>query len=113
MELSGYVTNPDLYQDKLKEVVGRIRPLLETYLHYKYPLNWREKEWLGDMIGSIRDAQSHDAIASCKCLLEELEDVNTYTQRFHHRVTGVSADVPDPIELKTYVELALRIVHHA
>ena len=113
MELAGYVDNPDLYQDKLKEVVGRIRPLLETYLHYKYPLNFGEKVWLGDMIGCIKNAQIHDVIAPCKCLVTELEDVNTYTQRFHHRITGISADVPDPIELKTYVNLALKIVHHA
>lgn len=113
MELSGYVTHPDLYQDKLKEVIGRIRPLLETYLHYKYPVNFAGKVWLGDMIGSIRDAQSDDVIAPCKCLVADLEDVNTYTQRFHHRVTGISADVPDPIELQTYVKRALKIVHHA
>jgi len=113
MELSGYVTNPDYYQEKLKEIVGRIRPLLETYLHYKYPLDLGEKVWLGDMIGRIRDAQSNDVIAPCKCLVADLEDVNTYTQRFHHRVTGISADVPDPIELQTYVKQALKIVHHA
>ena len=113
MELAGYVDNPDLYHDKLKEVVGRIRPLLETYLHYKYPLNFGEKVWLGDMISCIKNAQIHDVMAPCKCLVTDLEDVNAYTQRFHHRVTGVSADVPDPIELKTYVNLALKIVHHA
>lgn len=112
-ELSGYVTNPVQYQNRLKEVVGRIRPLIETYLHYKYPLSWGDKKWLGDMIKKIRESQPNDAIHSCNGLLQKLEDVNNYTQRFHHRVNGVTADVPDPRELMTYVKMALEIVHHA
>lgn len=112
-ELSDYVMRPERYQDRLKEVVGRIRPLLETYLRYKYPLAWGEKEWLGDMIGKIRNTVPDDIIYACNCLVSNLEDVNNYTQRFHHRVTGVSADVPDPRELITYVKRALEIVHHA
>ena len=112
-ELSGYLTNPEHYQNQLKEVVGRIRPLLETYLHYKYPLSWGDKKWLGDMIKEIRESQPNAAFHSCNCLLQKLEDVNNYTQRFHHRVNGVTADVPDPRELVTYVKMALEIVHHA
>ena len=112
-ELSGYLTNPEHYQNQLKEVVGRIRPLLETYLHYKYPLSWGDKKWLGDMIKEIRESQPNVAFHSCNCLLQKLEDVNNYTQRFHHRVNGVTADVPDPRELMTYVKMALEIVHHA
>lgn len=112
-ELSAFVTHPEQYQNHPKEIVGRIRPLLETYLRYKYPLAWREQDWLGDMIGKIRLAQPNDTIYPCNCLVPQLEDINTYTQRFHHRVTGVSADVPDLRELRTYVKLTLEIVHHA
>lgn len=112
-ELSGYMENPEQYQDRQKEIVGRIRPLLETYLRSKYPLTWEENDWLGEMIRKIRTSQTNDIIGSCQCLVTKLEDLNTYTQRFHHRVTGVTADVLDLIELQTYVRLALEIVHHA
>ncbi len=112
-ELSDYTNNPGLYTNRLKEVVGRIRPLLETYLRYKYPQAWSETEWLGDMIGKIRQSSASDIIHSCTCLVEKLESVNNYTKRFHHRVNGMSADVPEARELKTYVEMTLEIIHHA
>ncbi|MBR6463193.1 AAA family ATPase [bacterium] len=112
-ELSDYVANPGQYQNRLKEVVGRIRPLLETYLHYKYPLSWGDKQWLGEMIKEIRESQPNDVIYPCSDLLQNLDDVNNYTQRFHHRVNGETADVPDPRELMIYVKKALEIVHHA
>lgn len=113
LELSSYKSNPTKYQNQLKEVCGRIRPLLETYLHYKYPSSWGDKQWLGDMIQKIRNSHPDDVFNSCNCLLNDLEEVNDYTQRFHHRVNGISADIPDPIELLTYVQKALSIIHHA
>lgn len=112
-ELFDYANNPGLYTNRLKEVVGRIRPLLETYLRYKYPQAWSETEWLGDMIGKIRQSSASDIIHSCICLVEKLESVNNYTKRFHHRVNGMTADVPEARELKTYVEMTLEIIHHA
>ena len=112
-ELSDYVNNPGMYANRLKEVVGRIRPLLETYLRYKYPQVWSENDWLGDMIGKIQHSSVSDIIHPCACLVQRLESVNDYTKRFHHRVNGMSADVPDARELKTYVAMTLEIIHHA
>ena len=112
-ELSDYVNNPGSYANRLKEVVGRIRPLLETYLRYKYPQAWNENDWLGDMVGKIQRSSDSDIIHPCACLVQKLESVKDYTKRFHHRVNGMSADVPEPRELKTYVEMTLEIIHHA
>lgn len=112
-ELLDYANNPGLYTNRLKEIVGRIRPLLETYLRYKYPQAWNEKEWLGDMIGKIQHSSASDVIHPCACIVQQLESINNYTKRFHHRVSGMAADVPEPRELRTYVAMALEIIHHA
>lgn len=112
-ELSDFATNSERYRDRLKEVVSRIRPLLETYFRYKYPLVWNDQDWLGDMIGKIRTSNTNDIVYPCNCLVQELDEINTYTKRFHHRVSGVTADVPDPIELGVYVNRTLKIIHHA
>jgi hypothetical protein len=39
----------------LLDVVRKMRVVLETYLRTTYPSCFRENEWLGDMVGKIRD----------------------------------------------------------
>jgi wobble nucleotide-excising tRNase len=93
-----------------KEIAVTLRIILEEYLRLKFPLDWKENDWLGDMIGAIRGAQSGDVLFGCKHLETELAAVNNYSKRFHHRSTGASADVPDARELKSYVEQTLSII---
>lgn len=112
-ELLDYVKNSNFHHAHLLEVVERIRPLLETYFQYKFPTAWTDNDWLGDMIEKIRNAASNESICTCKCLVKDLSEINDYTKRFHHRTQGVSADIPDPIELRQYVLRTLEVIHHA
>ena len=89
-----------------------LRTILEEYLQLKFPLRWETGvDWFGTMIGKIRSANGDDPLVSCQGRVEDLSQVNEYSQRFHHRTTGVTADVPDARELVTYARQALSIIH--
>lgn len=113
LELLDFTTNPGSYLNRLLEVAGRIRPLLETYFQYKFPTAWNDTDWLGVMIDKIRQSTPNDTIHACLCLAKELEEINNFTKRFHHRTQGISADVPDPNELRQYVLRTLKVIHQA
>ncbi len=95
----------------LKEIADTIRVILEEYLRLKFPKSWAENDWLGDMIRKIREAQSGSPLFYCQSLVDELSNINSYSQRFHHGASGEIADEPDPRELKTYVDRTLRVIH--
>lgn len=109
--LHNYSENPADHLQHLKEVADTLRIILEEYLHLKFPKAWAEKDWLGDMIRKIREAQTGTPLSHCQPLVEELGHINTYSQRFHHGGTGELADEPEARELKTYVDRTLRVVH--
>lgn len=85
--------------------------ILEEYLRLKFPKSWVENDWLGDMIRKIREAQNVDPLRHCQNLVDELSNINTYSQRFHHGAVGETADEPEPRELKVYVDRTLRVIH--
>jgi len=111
-ELSDFIANPGNYGDRLPGVALTLRTILEEYLHLKFPLRWTDRDfWFGTMIGEIESAVQGDPLFSCKGLLVDLNDVNNYSKRFHHRSTGVIADVTDARELITYAKQTLKIIH--
>lgn len=66
------------------EVARCIRPVLEGYLRVRFPDEFEPKEWLGQFIEKIRDANERDSLASMKGKLEELANINDFSKRFHH-----------------------------
>ena len=93
----------------LRDVARKIRPLLECYIHYRFPGQFTDKEWLGDMIGNIQnkgeDHQLYD-------LVEELNAINDFSKKYHHDTNQAKADTEhiDDDELQTYVKRTLEIV---
>lgn len=111
-ELAAFIANPANYNDKLNGVAGTLRTILEEYLQLKFPLRWTGQDyWFGTMIGAIRDSTGDDPLTQCQALLTDLSSVNEFSQRFHHRTTGATADVPDARELVTYAKQVLGIIH--
>jgi wobble nucleotide-excising tRNase len=111
-ELTGFIANPAEYSGHLNAIAGTLRTILEEYLQLKFPLRWASQDyWFGTMIGAIRGATGDDPLVRCRSLVDDLTSVNEYSQRFHHRTTGATADVPDARELVTYARQALRIIH--
>lgn len=110
--LCNFLSDPADFANQLNNVARDLRVILEEYLKYKYPRAWAEdSDWLGDMIRKIREAPAHDPIANLQHLVTELEQVNEYSKRFHHRSIGATADTPDATELLSYARQALSIIH--
>ena len=69
------------------------------------------KEWLGDFIAKVRSAPIDSFLSPPQALLEDLEDINDYSKKYHHE-TNPSAD-SEPIndgELRSFVRRTLEVV---
>jgi wobble nucleotide-excising tRNase len=110
--LTNFAGNPTHYANQLTGIALILRTILEEYLQLKFPLRWVDRDyWFGTMIGEIEGATEGDPLFSCRGLLTDLNQVNNYSKRFHHRSTGVIADVTDVRELVTYAKQTLGIIH--
>lgn len=94
-----------------REVAQTIRPVLEEYLKLKLPHAFADNEWLGQFIDKIRNAPDTDPIAAAKVVLKDVERINEYSKRYHHRSNpAADTELVDEAELLTYVELTLEVV---
>lgn len=109
--LDSYSESPASHILRIKEVAGTLRLTLEDHLRLKYPKAFETNDWLGDMIRKIREAEATSPLFHYQQLAEELGNINTYSQRFHHGTGGAITSEPDPSELKTYVVRTLKIIH--
>lgn len=79
-----------------------LRPLLESYIRYRFPNQIPEGIWLGEMIGIIRNNPDHPL----QGVYADLDDINAYTAPFHH-----NANEPfNPDEVRTFAVRTLKIV---
>ncbi|WNH48300.1 AAA family ATPase [Stenotrophomonas aracearum] len=97
-----------------KELVAKsLRPLIEGYIHRRFPLNVPRNRNLGDVLKLIRDAGTGDPLHALGDKLEELQALNDYTIPFMH-VEGEPAPDLSQIEegeLAAYSERAVRVVY--
>jgi wobble nucleotide-excising tRNase len=94
---------------ELIDIARRIRPVLEGYLRYRFPNQFPDGEWLGDMIGRIRETGAGHPLSAA---LEELEAINDFSKKYHHDTNPGKADA-EPLndgELQLYVKRTLAIV---
>lgn len=95
-----------------RSIAKTIRPMLEGYLHRRFPGRIPKDLLFGQVVVLIRDAADPSPLCHAQSLVEELNEINGYSGQFHHD-TNPSADtvvVVEP-ELKTFVERALGVVH--
>ena len=96
----------------LREIARCIRPLIETNLRLRFPGRFPQGEWLGNMIGRIRDSDENQPLLPLKPFLNELSEINDYSKHYHHGENPDDADTY-PIqdaELKAYVERTLKVI---
>lgn len=98
--------------DDTRSVAKGVRPLLEGYLHRRFPGLLPKDLMLGGVINLIRDAVPPSPLLHARGLVEELKEINNYAGQFHHD-TNDSADTVNVMaaELKVYVERALLVIH--
>jgi wobble nucleotide-excising tRNase len=104
--LSSYLLNG---AKDLIDIARRIRPVLEGYHRYRFPHQFPDNEWLGDMIKRIRDSAGAHPMSPA---LEELESINDYSKKYHHDTNPGKADSEaiNDGELQGYVQRTLVIV---
>lgn len=95
-------------QGDSRDVVQKIRPVLEAYCRNLSPLQFREQDELGRMIAIIRDDGATHQLTE---ILEDLNELNIYSRQYHHAYNQNAATEPiDDEELLGYVERTLKLV---
>jgi len=92
---------------ELRDVVQKIRPVLETYCRTLGAGILCETDMLGGIVGKIRAAgANHQLFPLC----EGLEELNDYTRRYHHGENPQAATEPiSDGELQGYVRRTLEM----
>ncbi len=94
----------------LLDVVRKMRVVLETYCRTTYSGSFADGDWLGDMVGKIRDGgAAHPAAA----LYDELDQINDYSKQYHHgeNMQDATPDDIDSTALTGYARRTLKIVN--
>jgi len=94
-----------------RHIAQTVRPLMEHWLKNKFPGLVRDGEMLGKFISSVRSADLESPLASAKAILEDLEDINGFSKRYHHAANpSASAEPIDDTELTSFVKRTLGVV---
>jgi hypothetical protein len=72
----------------------------------EFPFN--SKKWLGNFVEAVRDAAPGSKLAALKPFYNELDDINSYSQKFHH--SGWESAVVDEGELRSHVSRTLDLI---
>lgn len=105
--VEGSMNNADL-----QSIAKAIRPMLEGYLHRRFPCRIKRSWMFGTILSEVGRAESNDPLKYLESLVTELNYINRFAGKFHHD-TNAAADtvtVGDE-ELKTFAERALKVVH--
>ncbi|MCU7853373.1 MAG: AAA family ATPase [Candidatus Thiodiazotropha sp. (ex Monitilora ramsayi)] len=94
------------------EVARSIRPMLEGYLHRRFPGMINSGLLFGQVINLINDAAQDSPLTHAQNITTELNEINNYAGQYHHD-TNPAADQVQIIdgELRNFVERAIRVVH--
>ncbi len=96
-----------------RSVANAIRPLLEGYLHRRFPGLLPKDLLFGKVVALIRDSVEDSPLSHARNLVDELNEINDYAGQFHHNTNtdGAASIAVTASELKSYVDRALTIIH--
>ncbi|MBF0344976.1 MAG: AAA family ATPase [Nitrospirae bacterium] len=105
-DLQSYVTNG---AGAHIDIIRKMRVVLETYMRTTYPINFSDRDWLGDIVRKIRGDTDHPAAP----MYDELNEINDYTAPYHHdeNVADYTPDTIDSTELLGFARRTLKIVN--
>jgi wobble nucleotide-excising tRNase len=96
---------------KDRDIVKKVRIVLETYCRSTYPGSFAATDRLGGMVEKIKkEGAAHPAWSA----VDELEQINDYSRDHHHGEDPEDggADFIDPAELAGFVKRTLRLVNN-
>jgi len=94
------------------EIARSIRPMLEGYLHRRFPSLINGGLLFGQVIDLISNAQPPSPLINAQTITNELNEINRYAGQFHHD-TNPAADqvqITDG-ELLSFVERSLAVIY--
>ena len=95
----------------LRHVASCIRLVIEEYLRMKCPDQFPRTDTLGGFIRKIREAPPGTPLAMAQPLLGDLDDLNGYSRRYHHRDNpGFATEPITDTELQAYVRRTLALL---
>lgn len=95
-------------QGNARDVIQKLRPILEAYCRNVYPTQFREQEMMGGIITIIRAA---GAVHPLYVIVEDLDEINVYCRRYHHGENpNAATEIVDDAELQGYVRRTLKLV---
>lgn len=94
------------------DVARSLRPMLEGYLHRRFPGLINRGLLFGQIVDAINNAPNGSPLVHAQNITNELNEINGYAGQFHHD-TNPSADQVQIIdgELRGFVERAINVVH--
>lgn len=107
-DLQAYITTG---AGKDRDMIRKMRIILETYCRSTYPGSFEPNERLGGMVEKIKKTgDQHPAWA----IVDELEQINEYSRDHHHGEDPEDGirDTIDPQELTGYVKRTLRMANN-
>jgi wobble nucleotide-excising tRNase len=97
-----------LGEGEQRDVIQKIRPILEAYCRNLYPTQFTDQDTLGVIVGRIRAAGAGHPLSP---IVDDLDEVNMYCRRYHHGENPNAATEPiDDAELQGYVRRTLGLV---
>jgi wobble nucleotide-excising tRNase len=96
---------------KDRDIIKKMRIVLETYCRSTFPDSFAADDLLGGMVQKIKkQGETHPAWP----VVEELEQINDYSRGHHHGEDPEDggADLIDPAELTGFVKRTLRLVNN-
>lgn len=96
-----------------RQVAKAIRPLLEGYLHRRFPGLIPSDLMFGQMVTFINNAVTPSPVCHAQTLIAELNEINNYAGQFHHDTNPGNADSVQIVstELHTFAFRALKVIH--
>jgi wobble nucleotide-excising tRNase len=109
-ELDDLIAYRNLGQGEPRDIIKKLRVVLETKMRDLYPVSFAPADNLGAILGKIRGVgDAHPAAAR----YDELDRINDYTQDYHHGEDSRGMQEPplDQQELLGFVDQTLRIAN--
>jgi wobble nucleotide-excising tRNase len=112
---SGYHSDMNVLQEffslgkgEPRDVIQKLRPLLESFCHALCPTQLAEQDMMGDIVRKIRAAGAPHILHP---IADDFEEVNIYCRRYHHGENIQTTTEPiDNEELLGYVTKTLKLV---
>ncbi|MBW5877773.1 AAA family ATPase [Yersinia enterocolitica] len=94
------------------EVAKAIRPMLEGYLHSRFPNHIAKDLMFGQIVAAIQNSNAGSPLNYATSLIPELNGINTYAGKFHHDTNpGADAEIIVDAELLSFANRAMTLMY--